>query len=87
MGSEPSDSDYLFRLGVSDATSGTAVVLSANVSAPPIPPPDAGKCIISRASRREICYPKYEDLDTTCTDVSDRSASGLVAPPVIPHAT
>ncbi|KHJ91998.1 fibronectin type III domain protein [Oesophagostomum dentatum] len=66
-----------------------AVVLSANgtVSAPPIPPPDAGKCVISRASGREICYPQYEDLDTTCTDVTGRSTSGLVAPPVIPHAT
>uniref|UniRef100_A0A0R3PSV6 protein-tyrosine-phosphatase n=1 Tax=Angiostrongylus costaricensis TaxID=334426 RepID=A0A0R3PSV6_ANGCS len=40
-----------------------------------------------QASRREICYPRYEELDTSCTDVTDRSTSGLVAPPVIPHAT
>ncbi|KAK6029996.1 fibronectin type III domain protein, partial [Ostertagia ostertagi] len=59
----------------------------AALSSPPIPPPDAGKCIISKASGREICYPQYEDLDTTCTDVTGRSTSGLVAPPVIPHAT
>uniref|UniRef100_A0A158QMD6 Fibronectin type-III domain-containing protein n=1 Tax=Haemonchus placei TaxID=6290 RepID=A0A158QMD6_HAEPC len=57
------------------------------LSSPPIPPPDAGKCVISKASGREICYPRYEDLDTTCTDVTGRSSSGLVAPPVIPHAT
>nr|CDJ87242.1 Immunoglobulin I-set domain containing protein [Haemonchus contortus] len=57
------------------------------MSSPPIPPPDAGKCVISKASGREICYPRYEDLDTTCTDVTGRSSSGLVAPPVIPHAT
>ncbi|KAK6743874.1 hypothetical protein RB195_010896 [Necator americanus] len=57
------------------------------VSSPPIPPPDAGKCVISRASGREICYPHYEDLDTTCTDVTGRTTSGLVAPPVVPHAT
>ncbi|ETN76804.1 fibronectin type III domain protein [Necator americanus] len=57
------------------------------LSSPPIPPPDAGKCVISRASGREICYPHYEDLDTTCTDVTGRTTSGLVAPPVVPHAT
>ncbi|KAK5984637.1 hypothetical protein GCK32_012442, partial [Trichostrongylus colubriformis] len=57
------------------------------MSSPPIPPPDAGKCVISKASGREICYPLYEDLDTTCTDVTGKSTAGLVAPPVIPHAT
>uniref|UniRef100_A0A183G3Q2 Protein-tyrosine-phosphatase n=1 Tax=Heligmosomoides polygyrus TaxID=6339 RepID=A0A183G3Q2_HELPZ len=61
--------------------------LLVSVSAPPIPPPDAGKCVISKASAREICYPQYEDLDTTCTDVTGRTSSGLVAPPVIAHAT
>ncbi|KJH47473.1 fibronectin type III domain protein [Dictyocaulus viviparus] len=39
------------------------------------------------ASRREICYPRYEDLDTSCTDITERSMTGLVAPPVVPHAT
>ncbi|VDM65363.1 unnamed protein product [Strongylus vulgaris] len=38
-------------------------------------------------SGRKICYPHYEDLDTSCTDVTGRTTSGLVAPPVIPHAT
>lgn len=55
------------------------------VTAPPIPPPEAGQCHISPTSDREICYPNYEELDTTCTEVGDRT--GLVAPPVIPHAT
>ncbi|EPB66031.1 fibronectin type III domain protein, partial [Ancylostoma ceylanicum] len=39
------------------------------------------------ASGREICYPNYEDLDTSCTDVTGKTTAGLVAPPVIPHAT
>uniref|UniRef100_A0A915EU79 Uncharacterized protein n=1 Tax=Ditylenchus dipsaci TaxID=166011 RepID=A0A915EU79_9BILA len=56
------------------------------VNVPPIPPPEAGHCRQSQLSGREICYPRYEELDTTCTDAgSDRS--GLVAPPVIQHAT
>uniref|UniRef100_A0A1I7U3G2 Ig-like domain-containing protein n=1 Tax=Caenorhabditis tropicalis TaxID=1561998 RepID=A0A1I7U3G2_9PELO len=57
------------------------------VSAPPIPPPDEGKCIISKASGREICYPSYSQLDTSCTDVTGQSSNGLVVPPVVPHAT
>uniref|UniRef100_A0A914EGG8 protein-tyrosine-phosphatase n=1 Tax=Acrobeloides nanus TaxID=290746 RepID=A0A914EGG8_9BILA len=56
------------------------------VTSPPIPPPLAGSCHTSE-SGREICYPKYEELDTSCTDVSGGQKHGLVAPPVIPHAT
>ncbi|KHN88307.1 Mesocentin [Toxocara canis] len=55
----------------------------AEVHAPPFPPPQAGKCRYSESSGREICYPRYEDLDTSCTDVG----SGMVAPPAIKHAT
>ncbi|KIH67695.1 immunoglobulin I-set domain protein [Ancylostoma duodenale] len=40
-----------------------------------------------QASGRQICYPNYEDLDTSCTDVTGKTTAGLVAPPVIPHAT
>ncbi|VDK48392.1 unnamed protein product, partial [Anisakis simplex] len=59
--------------------------LSCNLSVnqPPFPPPQAGKCRYSLRSGREICYPRYEDLDTTCTDVG----YGMVAPPAIKHAT
>uniref|UniRef100_A0A9J2PYA6 Fibronectin type III domain protein n=1 Tax=Ascaris lumbricoides TaxID=6252 RepID=A0A9J2PYA6_ASCLU len=53
------------------------------VHAPPFPPPQAGKCRYSETSGREICYPRYEDLDTSCTDVGN----GMVAPPAIKHAT
>lgn len=56
------------------------------VNVPPIPPLQAGHCMQSKLSGREICYPIYEDLDTTCTDAGN-GRSGLVAPPVIPHAT
>ncbi|CAJ0581112.1 unnamed protein product, partial [Mesorhabditis spiculigera] len=56
------------------------------VSSPPIPPPEAGKCITSNGGR-EICYPAYEDLDTSCTDVGGGSSVGLVAPPKVEHAT
>uniref|UniRef100_A0A1I7XGE8 Clip domain-containing protein n=1 Tax=Heterorhabditis bacteriophora TaxID=37862 RepID=A0A1I7XGE8_HETBA len=94
------DSDDTQRLStvVLGANSTGRCVLSADrashfcgmeeeVSAPPIPPPDAGKCIISKASGREICYPRYEELDTTCTDVTGKTTHGLVAPPVVLHAT
>ncbi|KAI1721109.1 fibronectin type III domain-containing protein [Ditylenchus destructor] len=57
------------------------------VNVPPIPPPEAGHCRKSQVSGREICYPHFEELDTTCTDTTESSLSGLVAPPVIPHAT
>ncbi|CAD6185909.1 unnamed protein product [Caenorhabditis auriculariae] len=60
--------------------------LDEEVSAPPIPPPDEGKCVISKASGREICYPEYKELDTSCTDVHG-SSNSLVVPPVVPHAT
>uniref|UniRef100_A0A914V926 Uncharacterized protein n=1 Tax=Plectus sambesii TaxID=2011161 RepID=A0A914V926_9BILA len=56
------------------------------VSTPPIPPSLAGACQKSRASGREVCYPRYEDLDTSCTDVSGTGGKGLVAPPTIQHA-
>ncbi|CAG9535199.1 unnamed protein product, partial [Cercopithifilaria johnstoni] len=52
------------------------------VTAPPFPPPDAGNCHFSVESGREICWPRYEDLDTTCTDVG----SGMVSAPAIKHA-
>ncbi|VBB26357.1 unnamed protein product [Acanthocheilonema viteae] len=52
------------------------------VTAPPFPPPDAGQCHFSTESGREICWPRYEDLDTTCTDVG----SGMVSAPAIKHA-
>uniref|UniRef100_A0A914UR23 Secreted protein n=1 Tax=Plectus sambesii TaxID=2011161 RepID=A0A914UR23_9BILA len=57
-----------------------------SVSTPPIPPSLAGACQKSRASGREVCYPRYEDLDTSCTDVSGTGGKGLVAPPTIQHA-
>lgn len=57
------------------------------VSAPPIPPPETGRCHLSESSGREICYPEYEQLDTSCTDVRSDHGSGLVAPPVVKHAT
>ncbi|VDK87367.1 unnamed protein product [Litomosoides sigmodontis] len=52
------------------------------VTAPPFPPPDAGQCHVSTESGREICWPRYEDLDTTCTDVG----SGMVSAPAVKHA-
>uniref|UniRef100_A0A914US21 Secreted protein n=1 Tax=Plectus sambesii TaxID=2011161 RepID=A0A914US21_9BILA len=57
-----------------------------SMSTPPIPPSLAGACQKSRASGREVCYPRYEDLDTSCTDVSGTGGKGLVAPPTIQHA-
>uniref|UniRef100_A0AC35F5C1 Uncharacterized protein n=1 Tax=Panagrolaimus sp. PS1159 TaxID=55785 RepID=A0AC35F5C1_9BILA len=60
---------------------------SEEVSAPPIPPPETGRCHLSPLSGREICYPEYEALDTSCTDVRSDQGSGLVAPPVVKHAT
>jgi hypothetical protein len=50
----------------------------------PIPPPEAGQCHTSPSSGREICYPRYEDLDTTCTDKDKNGVT--VSPPKIPHA-
>lgn len=52
------------------------------VTAPPFPPPEAGQCHFSTESGREICWPRYEDLDTTCTDVG----SGMVSAPAVKHA-
>lgn len=52
------------------------------VTAPPFPPPEAGQCHISSKSSREICWPRYEDLDTTCTDVG----SNMVSAPAVRHA-
>ncbi|PAV82981.1 hypothetical protein WR25_24062 [Diploscapter pachys] len=57
------------------------------VSSPPIPPPDEGKCITSKTSGREICYPNYSELDTSCTDITGQTRNGLVVPPAVPHAT
>uniref|UniRef100_A0A0N5A8Q4 Fibronectin type-III domain-containing protein n=1 Tax=Syphacia muris TaxID=451379 RepID=A0A0N5A8Q4_9BILA len=48
----------------------------------PFAPVDAGKCVKRPQSGRNVCYPRYEDLDTSCTDVG----SGLVAPPAIKNA-
>lgn len=56
------------------------------VSTPPIIPENAGKCIISQKSGREICYPSYTELDTTCTDYNEYPNS-VVQPINIPHAT
>uniref|UniRef100_A0A1I8E9B7 Fibronectin type III domain-containing protein n=1 Tax=Wuchereria bancrofti TaxID=6293 RepID=A0A1I8E9B7_WUCBA len=52
------------------------------VTAPPFPPPEAGQCHFSSGSSREICWPRYEDLDTTCTDVGN----GMVSAPAVKHA-
>ncbi|VDN92224.1 unnamed protein product [Brugia pahangi] len=52
------------------------------VTAPPFPPPEAGQCHFSSESSREICWPRYEDLDTTCTDVGN----GMVSAPAVKHA-
>ncbi|CAD5221630.1 unnamed protein product [Bursaphelenchus xylophilus] len=59
------------------------------VTAPIIPPPQQGKCHVTPKSGREICFPTYETLDTTCTDPSpnDLHSAGPVPPPVIKHAT
>ncbi|KAI6201744.1 hypothetical protein M3Y96_00874900 [Aphelenchoides besseyi] len=59
------------------------------VTAPIIPPPQQGQCYTSPKSGREICYPTYEELDTTCTDSShnDKDTPGPVPPPAVPHAT
>ncbi|EJW81373.1 hypothetical protein WUBG_07718, partial [Wuchereria bancrofti] len=51
-------------------------------TAPPFPPPEAGQCHFSSGSSREICWPRYEDLDTTCTDVGN----GMVSAPAVKHA-
>lgn len=40
----------------------------------------------STQSNREICYPNYEELDTTCTDAESKHLD-LVAPPIILHGT
>nr|CDP99896.1 BMA-DIG-1, isoform f [Brugia malayi] len=52
------------------------------VTAPPFPPPEAGQCHFSSESSREICWPRYEDLDTTCTDIGN----GMVSAPAVKHA-
>uniref|UniRef100_A0A913HJB3 Uncharacterized protein n=1 Tax=Strongyloides stercoralis TaxID=6248 RepID=A0A913HJB3_STRER len=59
---------------------------SVEVSTPPIIPENAGKCIISQKSGREICYPSYTELDTTCTDYNEYPNS-VVQPINVPHAT
>ncbi|CEF66897.1 Down syndrome cell adhesion molecule-like protein 1 [Strongyloides ratti] len=59
---------------------------NVEVSTPPIIPENAGKCIISQKSGREICYPSYTELDTTCTDYNEYPNS-VVQPINIPHAT
>lgn len=53
------------------------------MNAPPFPPLEAGKCHISEKSGREICWPRYENLDTSCTDVG----SGMVSAPAVKHAS
>uniref|UniRef100_A0A0N5CG51 EGF-like domain-containing protein n=1 Tax=Strongyloides papillosus TaxID=174720 RepID=A0A0N5CG51_STREA len=59
---------------------------SVEVSTPPIIPENAGKCIVSQKSGREICYPSYTELDTSCTDYNEYPGS-VVQPINIPHAT
>ncbi|CAD5215684.1 unnamed protein product [Bursaphelenchus okinawaensis] len=59
------------------------------VTAPIIPPTKQGQCHVSQKSGREICFPSYEQLDTTCTDPApaEQQSPGPVPPPVIKHAT
>jgi hypothetical protein len=58
------------------------------VTAPIIPPPQQGQCYTSLKSGREVCYPTYEQLDTTCTDLAtSENEGGPVPPPAVPHAT
>lgn len=59
------------------------------VTAPIIPPPQQGQCHVSQKSGREICYPTYEQLDTTCTDLTPRGngQESPVPPPTVQHAT
>uniref|UniRef100_A0A914L7B6 Ig-like domain-containing protein n=1 Tax=Meloidogyne incognita TaxID=6306 RepID=A0A914L7B6_MELIC len=57
------------------------------VNEPPILPHLNGICQKSLKSERNICYPRYEELDSSCTDAAtSNERSGLVAPPVIPNA-
>ncbi|VDO35636.1 unnamed protein product, partial [Brugia timori] len=56
--------------------------INFTVTAPPFPPPEAGQCHFSSESSREICWPRYEDLDTTCTDIGN----GMVSAPAVKHA-
>ncbi|KAF8358236.1 dig-1, partial [Pristionchus pacificus] len=58
--------------------------LDAEVSEPPILPHDEGLCRVSKKSGREICFPKYSDLDMSC---NDETSSSLSHPPKIAHAT
>ncbi|VDM96837.1 unnamed protein product, partial [Thelazia callipaeda] len=89
----PSDFSDHQQSGIVLAMNGTGrCVVSANkashycgeveVTAPPFPPSQAGQCHFSSKSGRQICWPRYEVLDTSCTDIGN----GMVSAPAIKHA-